>query len=92
MSDIHIIKDNEAYKVYNYSKEFTQEQVEEKLAQHKFELNVINWLENNAPQPGRILEYLEVFQGLTSIQGILEKKERLQNQIDKITLILNEGE
>ena len=89
MSKIHVTKVGDEYELYQYSKKYTEEEVIARRDQLQFELNVINWIQNNAPEPSRIIKYLEVFQGLTSVQGILEKKQRLQQQIDFIDSVLS---
>lgn len=89
MAKIHVTKVGDEYEVYKYSKTFSQEEAVAHRNQLQFELNVINWIEANAPDPGRIIEYLEVFQGLTSVDGILQKKQRLQQQIDFIDSVLS---
>lgn len=85
---INIQRDGDNYNVYNFSRTISRDDLEDQLQQLQFELNVINWIENNVPQPARILEYLEAFQGLTSVIGILEKKDRLEKQIAAIEEVL----
>ncbi len=88
MSKIHVEKVGSNYEVYNYSKKFTGPEVLAHLDKMKFELAVMTWFQDNLPQPARIIEYLEVFQGLTSVQGCLEKKARLQQRIDEIEALM----